>query len=86
MTTRKELIERIQAMQLGTQEMLDAAADDARRIPFDTLFVCKEYGVAMWRCTESSDIDARESVLMWSIADDVTGCCSAADLRPMTED
>ncbi len=80
MTTRKELIERIQAMQLGTQEMLDAAADDARLIPFDTLFVSKEYGCAVWRVEDR--LNDAMSVAM-------TGPGQyfyAAELRPMTED
>lgn len=49
MTTRKALIEKIQSMQLGTQEMLDAAADDATLIPFDTLFWYEEERAAAWR-------------------------------------
>lgn len=80
MTTRKELIERIKAMQLGTQEMLDAAKDDAMLIPFDTLFVSVEYGCAVWRTGD--DLDGCDTVGM-------TGPNQyffASELRPMTED
>lgn len=62
MTTRKALIERIQSMQLGTQEMLDAAKDDARLIPFDTLFVAKDTLGPVWRIADG--IDDNFSVFM----------------------
>ena len=85
MTTRKELIERIQAMQLGTQEMLDAAADDARLIPFDTLFADKD-GNARWRPLDrATDLDTRDSVGMMSLHKDWYFFTSD-NLRPMTED
>lgn len=64
MTTRKALIERIEAMQLGTQEMLDAAADDATLIPFDTLFA-DECGEVVWRI--KSLYDDRDCVHMAGI-------------------
>lgn len=81
MTTRKALIERIQAMQLGTQEMLDAAVDDARLIPFDTLFFSKINGCAVWRMGDGMDDD--RSVFM------VGGLVlfhGAQALRPMSEE
>lgn len=62
MTNRKALIERIQAMQLGTQEMLDAAAEDATLIPFDTLFVSKKYNCVVWR--NGDEFDDKYSVGM----------------------
>lgn len=60
MTTRKALIERIQSMQLGTQEMLDAAKDDAEMIPFDTLFFSID-GFPLWR---TGGVDDERSVYM----------------------
>ena len=61
MTTRKALIEKIQSMQLGTQEMLDAAKYDATLIPFDTLFVDTS-GNVRWRIP--NDLDDYGSVAM----------------------
>lgn len=81
MTTRKELIERIQAMQLGTQEMLDAAADDARLIPFGTLFV-DEDGLVGSR--EANRLDDEHSVSFAGLG--FHYFCMASALRPMTED
>ena len=81
MTTRKALIERIQSMQLGTQEMLDEAADDATRIPFNTLFITKDTGDVVWRLKAA--IDDKNSVHITGV-----GCrnfCEANDLRPMSE-
>lgn len=84
MTTRKELIERIQAMQLGTQEMLDAAAKDATLIPFDTLFV-DEGGNARWRVTSQCNLNDRISVAFGSLSDEWR-FFDASQLRPMSED
>lgn len=82
MTTRKELIERIQAMQLGTQEMLDAAKDDATLIPFNTLFVNPRDGEAVAR--EMNELDDAHSVCMCGIG--VNHFYLVRELRPMTED
>lgn len=81
MTTRKALIEKIQSMQLGTQEMLDAAKDDARLIPFDTLFLSNDHGCAVWRT--SGGVDDRYSVGMGG---GYGQYFSAAELRPMAEE
>lgn len=81
MTTRKELIERIQAMQLGTQEMLDAAADDATLIPFETLFVLKETGRVVSR--DANRLDDEASVAFSGF--DSRPFCRASCLSPMTE-
>lgn len=84
MTTRKELIERIQAMQLGTQEMLDAAANDATLIPFDTLFA-DAYGNVVCRVRHCGGSDARDYVWMAALFDD-QDCYASSELRPMSED
>lgn len=80
--TRKELIARIQAMQLGTQEMLDAAENDATLIPFDTLF-CDEAGYARWRDQHVYDdafsVSMAGSVARW-------GFHRVEQLRPMAEE
>ena len=83
MTTRKELIKRIKEMQLGTQEMLDAAAYDARLIPFDTLFVDEE-GDALWRTKEENRLDDAISVAFCSWH---KGCVfhDGSRLHPMNE-
>lgn len=81
MTTRKELIERIQTMQLGTQEMLDAAEDDARLIPFGTFFLTVE-GVAVLR--EKNPSDDKWCVSMSGIGEH--GFYYASQLCPMLED
>lgn len=81
MTTRKELIERIQAMQLGTQEMLDAAADDARLIPLETLFLDVN-GDAIWRSPDGMDDDGSVYFSGCGFAD----FYPVRDLRPMSED
>lgn len=80
MTTRKELIERIQSMKLGTQEMLDSAKKDAMLIPFDTLFVSKEYGCVVWRTGD--DLDEDGSVGMTGPGQ----YFSAKELLPITEE
>lgn len=86
MTTRKELIERIQAMQLGTQEMLDAAANDATLIPFDTLFVSKRNGEPLWRPKHRQEPnDDIFSVGMVSLVEDWY-FYRASELSPMSED
>lgn len=82
MTTRKELIARIQAMQLGTQEMLDAAANDATLIPLDTLF-CDEAGNARWR--KPHEYDDSEEVCVVSDTDSWKFRCSQS-LHPMAEE
>lgn len=82
MTTRKALIERIEAMQLGTQEMLDAAADDATLIPFDTLFVSKKYDCVVWRLPSNANDENSIFVAGLSVRD----FCDSAGLRPMSED
>lgn len=80
MTTRKALIEKIQSMQLGTQEMLDAAKDDATLIPFDTLFVSNDHGCAVWRVGDGADDH-------YSVGMGGPGQYYSADeLRPMTEE
>lgn len=81
MTTRKELIERIQAMQLGTQEMLDAAADDAMLIPFGVLFVSVT-GNAVWR--EKDYMEDSFSVFM--VGEPLKLYHKASELRPMFEE
>lgn len=81
MPTRKELIERIQAMQLGTQEMLDAAKDDATLIPFDTLFATTD-GKMVAR--EMNELDDAHSVCMCGIG--VNHFYLVRELSPMTED
>lgn len=83
MTTRKELIERIQAMQLGTQEMIDAAKDDATRIPFDTLFLNKS-GEPVWRTAGVHD--DFESVKCVGVCEYEQDYLDASHLLPMTED
>lgn len=84
MTTRKELIERIQAMQLGTQEMLDAAANDATLIPFDTLFV-DESGNPVCRVRHCGGADHKDYVWLATVFDD-QNCYAPWELRPMSED
>lgn len=83
MTTRKALIEKIQAMQLGTQEMLDAAKDDATLIPFYTLFLTQK-GEPAARIYEGGDADDAYSV--WFDGFGVGEYCSAEELRPMSEE
>lgn len=81
MTTRKKLIERIRAMQLGTQEMLDAAEDDATPIPFDTLFATTDGEIV---ARETNELDDSPSVCMCGIG--VNHFYLVRELRPMTED
>lgn len=82
MTTRKELIERIQAMQLGTQEMLDKAQNDALLIPLNTLFVSASHGCAVWRV--SSGADDANSVFVVGLS--VCDFCDGFELRPIAEE
>lgn len=81
MTTRKELIERIQAMQLGTQEMLDAAANDATLIPFDTLFADEDGNLGA-RTRDHPGRDDAHSVLIEGFG--IGDYYSAWQLRPAT--
>lgn len=85
MTTRKALIERIQSMQLGTQEMLDAAKDDATLIPFDTLFVTSGSGMAVvYRST--CPADKKSEVVMRHVASGAWDFYAASNLLPITEE
>lgn len=84
MTTRKALIEKIQSMQLGTQEMLDAAKDDATLIPFDTLFVDAK-GRVRWRAPSQLGLNNEQSVAFGGFEDEWR-FFYALQLRPMTEE
>ena len=84
MTTRKALIEKIQSMQLGTQEMLDAAKDDSTLIPFDTLFVDADGGVR-WRVPSQIGLNNADSVAFGGF-DDEWRFFYATQLHPMPEE
>lgn len=80
MTTRKEFLARIASMPLGTQEQLDAAANDATRIPFDTLFQTEEGEVVL---RQSSDMDDARCLKMPAIG--LSGFYSPNQLRVLPE-
>lgn len=81
MTTRKDLCDRLQEMPLGTQEMLDSAAQDARLIPFETLF-CGESGLICFRKQGFNLLDSSEKVVTELITGDLV-FFGAAQLRPL---
>lgn len=81
MTTRKELIELIQAMQLGTQEMLNDAKNDARLIQEHTLFFVKKSNDFVVR--RKNKLDNKEVIAMSGIGK--ADFYKISDLYPVSE-